>query len=75
MYYLSAVLHTSEDWSLLSIARNASASGAPNGVLVNGNVKKHNSTEHCDLGLQERYSDAIPARLFSVSKFSFSSYH
>lgn len=29
-------------------------------MLVNGNVKKHNSVKSCYLGLQEGDSDAIP---------------
>uniref|UniRef100_A0ACD5ZA23 Uncharacterized protein n=1 Tax=Avena sativa TaxID=4498 RepID=A0ACD5ZA23_AVESA len=55
------------------ISRNASVSGAPNGVLVNGHVRKHSSMENCDLDFQEKDSDAIPISSFHERKFSFSS--
>ncbi|KAM0923576.1 hypothetical protein ACQ4PT_005448 [Festuca glaucescens] len=42
------------------LSRNASVRGVPNGVLVNGHVRKRNSMESCDLDLQEKDSDAIP---------------
>jgi serine/threonine-protein kinase OSR1/STK39 len=47
--------------------------GVPNGVLVNGHVRKRNSMENCDLDLQEKDSDAIPTSSFHERKFSFSS--
>uniref|UniRef100_A0ACD5YVE3 Uncharacterized protein n=1 Tax=Avena sativa TaxID=4498 RepID=A0ACD5YVE3_AVESA len=55
------------------ISRNASVSGAPNGMLVNGHVKKHSSMENCDLDFQEKDSDAIPTSSFHERKFSLSS--
>lgn len=55
------------------LSRNASMRGVPNGVLVNGHVRKRNSMENCDLDLQEKDSDAIPTSSFHERKFSFSS--
>ncbi|CAM0943526.1 unnamed protein product [Alopecurus aequalis] len=55
------------------LSRNASMRGIPNGVLVNGHVKKHNYMECCDLDLQEKDSDAIPTSSFLERKYSFSS--
>jgi serine/threonine-protein kinase OSR1/STK39 len=47
--------------------------GTPNGLLLNGHVRKHNAMESCDLDLQEKDFDAIPTSSFHERKFSLSS--